>query len=178
MRQQVSVLILSLGLVFAGWAQQNDFTGEYLERLENSKTYLVSVAKMMPESNYDFKPTPEALSFAEQLLHIGYAMDWHSQSLLGERKSRDWNTDATYKVGNKSKKEIIALIEKTFDDTINFIKKFENDRYKETLDYFGLKRTKRQILLLLTDHISHHRGGLVVYLRLNGLVPPRYVLFQ
>lgn len=42
----------------------------------------------MPEDKYNFKATPEALSFAENLIHIGYAIDWHSQSLLGGRKSK------------------------------------------------------------------------------------------
>nr|WP_262481137.1 DinB family protein [Algibacter pectinivorans] len=46
------------------------------------------------------------------------------------------------------------------------------------MDYFGADRTKRQILLLLADHITHHRGQMLVYMRLKGIKPPRYVLYQ
>lgn len=171
-------IILCSSVTSPMFAQQNDFIKDYLERLENSRKYLIRVAEMMPEEKYDFKATPESLTFAENLLHIGYAIDWHSQSLLGGRKSRDWNTDITFKVANKSKKEMIATIDKTLDDTINLIEQFDTTQLPDELDYFGLNRTKRQIFFLLADHITHHRGQLLVYLRLNGLVPPRYVIFQ
>ncbi|MEQ9582627.1 MAG: damage-inducible protein DinB, partial [Arenibacter sp.] len=70
------------------FAQENDFIKEYLERLEKSKEYLILVAETMPEDKYEFKATPESMSFAENLMHIGWAMDWHSQSLMGGREAR------------------------------------------------------------------------------------------
>ena len=73
---------------------------------------------------------------------------------------------------------MIATINKTFDATIKLIKQFDTTQFDYELDYFGLNRTKRQIFMLLADHITHHRGQMLVYMRLNGLVPPRYVLFQ
>src|SRR5690606_30131608 len=160
------------------FAQQNDFIKEYLERLENSKKYLILVAETMPEDKYDFKATPESMSFSENLMHIAWAMDWHSQSLMGGREARDWNTDTELKVDNKSKKDMIAKIDETFDKTIAFISNFSPEKLKERLDYFESDRTKRQVLLLLTDHITHHRGQMLVYMRLNGFKPPRYVLYQ
>ena len=160
------------------FAQQDNFIEDYLERLENSRKYLILVAEMMPEDKYDFRATSESQSLAENLLHIGYAIDWHSQSLIGGRESRDWKTDTIYKVANKSKEEMIAIIDNTFDETIRLIKQFDTTQLNDELDYFGLNRTKRQIFSLLADHITHHRGQMLVYLRLNELVPPRYVLFQ
>jgi len=159
-------------------AQENSFIKDYLVRLENSRKYLILVAETMPEKQYNYKASPESLSFAENLMHIGYAIDWHSQSLLGERASRDWKTDTIFKVANKSKVKMLSTINKTFDEAITLIKQFDISKFNDELDYFGLKRTKRQIFLLLADHITHHRGQMLVYLRLNGLVPPRYVLFQ
>ena len=160
------------------FAQENVFIKEYLERLEKSKEYLILVAETMPKDKYKFKATPESMSFAENLMHIGWAMDWHSQSLMGGREARDWNTDTELQVDDKSKKEMIAKISETFDKTIEFISNFDPNRLEERLDYFGADRTKRQILLLLADHITHHRGQMLVYMRLNGLKPPRYVLYQ
>ncbi len=159
-------------------AQKNPFIKEYLERLENSRKYTLLVAKKMPKEKYNFKASEGSLSFAQNLLHIGYAMDWHSQSLLGDRKARTWQTDTVFKVANKSKKQMITLIDETFNEAIKLISKFEIKKLDERLDYFGLSRTKRQILMLLADHITHHRGQMLVYLRLNDIVPPRYVLFQ
>ena len=159
-------------------AQESDFIKEYLERLENSRKYLILVAETMPEDKYGFKATPESLSFEENLMHIAWAMDWHSQSLMGGREARDWNTDTELKVDNKSKEEMIATINRTFDITIEFIQNFDIAKLEERLDYFGSDRTKRQVLMLLADHITHHRAQMLVYMRLNAIKPPRYVLYQ
>nr|WP_240961704.1 DinB family protein [Nonlabens sp. Ci31] len=72
---------------------------------------------------------------------------------------------------------MIAIADKVFDETIHLIKIFDTTPLDEVLDYFGLIRTKRQIFSILTDHITHHRGQILVYRRLEGLVPPSYVLF-
>ena len=165
-------------MVFPSFGQKDPFIEQYLERLENSKKYLLVVAETMPEDNYSYRPTPESMSFAENLMHIGWAIDWHCQSLLGGRAARDWDTDTKLKVGDKTKNEMVSTLEKTFDETILFIRGYDVSKLEDELDYFGLKRTKRQVLLLLADHITHHRGQMLVYLRLNGLQPPRYVLFQ
>ena len=158
--------------------EQNDFIKDYLERLENSRKYLILVAEEMPEDKYEYKASLESMTFGENLMHIAWAMDWHSQTLLGGRKARDWETDTELKVDNKSKKEMIATIDKTFDETIKLISEFDVNKFNDRLDYLGLDRTKRQIFLLLADHITHHRGQMLVYLRLNGIKPPRYVLYQ
>ena len=174
----LTTIVLLTSVTTPLFAQENVFIKDYLERLENSKKYLILVAETMPEDKYDFRASPESMTFAENLMHIGYAIDWHSQSLLGGRESRDWKTDTLFKVSNKSKEEMIATIDITFDQSINLIKQFDTTQFDDELDYFGLNRTKRQIFLLLSDHITHHRGQMLVYMRLNGLVPPRYVLFQ
>ena len=183
MRNIKHLLILASVMLLSSFAkpifaQENDFIKEYLERLENSRKYLILVSETMPEDKYDFKATPESMSFAENLMHIGWAIDWHSQSLMGGREARDWNTDTELKDDNKSKKEMINTIDRTFDKTIKFISNFDINKLEERLDYFGSDRTKRQVLLLLADHITHHRGQMLVYMRLNGLKPPRYVLYQ
>lgn len=160
------------------FAQQDIFIQDYLERLENSRKYLILVAEMMPADKYKFRATPESKSFAENLMHISWAMDWHSQYLLGGRDARDWETDMELRVGEKSKEEMMATIDRTFDETIKLITQFDVAELDDRLDYLGLNRTKRQILLLLADHITHHRGQMLVSMRLNGLKPPRYVLYQ
>ena len=171
-------IMLSSSFTAPIFAQEDDFIKQYLERLENSKTYVLLVAENMPEDKYEYKATPESKSFAENLMHISWAMDWHSQSLLGGRKARDWSTDMELRVVEKSKAEMITTIDKIFDETIQLITQFDTANLNDELDYLGLNRTKRQILMLLADHITHHRAQMLVYLRLNGISPPRYVLYQ
>ncbi|TGV02218.1 DinB family protein [Flavivirga rizhaonensis] len=174
----ITTVILVSSITSSLLAQQNKFIKDYLERLENSRKYLLLVAETMTEEKYSFKATPESMSFAENLMHIGGAMDWHCQTLLGGRDPRDYEKETNFDVDNKPKEEMLTIINNTFDKTIEFIEEFDTSQFDDKLDYFGLNRSKQQILLLLTDHITHHRGQMLVYLRLNGLVPPRYVLYQ
>ena len=37
------------------------------------------------------------------------------------------------------------------------------------------KVSKESFLLTMDNHLAHHRGQLIVYLRLMGLKPPSYV---
>jgi hypothetical protein len=68
------------------FAQKDNFLKEYLERWEHSRAYLIAVAEAMPDSSYNFKPTPVEMTFAEQLMHIALAMDWHAQTLIAGKK--------------------------------------------------------------------------------------------
>lgn len=179
--KNIFILILAILLFSCSSStkkQQSDFIKDYVERLENSRKYLILVAKEMPKDKYAYKATEESMTFAQNLMHIAWAMDWHSQTLLGGREARNWNTDTELKVDNKSKEEMIATLDRTFEKTIKLISEFDTNRFNDRLDYLGLNRTKRQIFLLLADHITHHRGQMLVYLRLNGIKPPRYVLYQ
>ena len=78
-------------------------------------------------------------------MHIGFAIDWHSQSLLGLREAIDWKTDTIYKVADKSKKQMIEIIDKTFDEALKLMKEFDPKQLDDKLDYFDLDRSKRQI---------------------------------
>lgn len=156
-------------------AQKDNFLKEYLERWEHSRTYLIAIAEAMPENNYNFKPTPAEMTFAEQLMHIALAMDWQVQTLIAGKQT---HPKEYYSVTNKTKKEMIDVVNKTFDEATAVIKEFDPANYEVKLDYIGLTRTKRQIFLLLADHVTHHRGQMLVYMRLKGVEPPKYVTFQ
>ncbi|SIQ89681.1 DinB family protein [Maribacter ulvicola] len=175
-----NIIIITLSLLTSSQlrAQENKFLSDFVERLENSRKYLLLVADMMPEEKYDYKVTPESLSFSENLMHIGFALDWHSQSLLGGREARVYQTDTIFKPANKTKDEMMVRIDQTFSEAIKLLQEFDANKLDDHLDYFGLERSKRQISMLLADHITHHRGQMLVAMRLNGLTPPRYVLYQ
>ncbi|WP_040578941.1 DinB family protein [Croceivirga radicis] len=159
-------------------AQESVFVSDFIERLANSQKYVEQVAELMPAEKYQYRASEESLSFAQNLMHIGFALNWHSKTLLGEIKTPTWQEDTVYKTKGKSKKEMIAIVNATFKEAISVLKQIDSNELENRLDYFGLDRNKRQICLLLADHITHHRAQMIVYLRLNGITPPRYVLYQ
>ena len=149
---------------------QNETINAFIEKWQNFKTYLLDIAKAMPEDSYDFKPTEREMSFAEQLLHIKGNMDWLSTSYFTNEKYDNRKEDTNY-----TKKQIISLLEKSFDNVSEIIKNTTPESLNEQVDFFAGPKTKLQILNLLQDHVTHHRGQLIVYLNLNKIVPPKYV---
>jgi uncharacterized damage-inducible protein DinB len=128
-----------------------------LTTLENSRNYTLAVAEAMPEKKYSFKPTPDVWSFVEQLHHIAYGIGWWQENYINGNKT-DWNPTPV----KKTKEEVTSYLNSAYDTlkaTINKAK-MSDDLIK------GFNAT--------SDHITHHRGQLIVYLRFNDIPAPDY----
>lgn len=166
-----TIVLLVLLLSFAKInAQQTSVKTAFLEKWENSKNYLIKIAEAMPEDVYDFKPTERQMSFKEQLLHIKGNMEWLSTTYFTELKYEKAESLSTM-----SKAETIIELEKGFDRVIKIIEKTASEDLKETVEFFAGSKSKLQILNLMQDHVTHHRGQLIVYLNLNEINPPKYI---
>jgi uncharacterized damage-inducible protein DinB len=161
------VLLLSFSIIKA---QQSSVKIAFLEKWENSKNYLIAIAEVMPENEYDYKPTERQMSFKEQLIHIKENMDWLSNSYFTENEYKREKTKAT-----NTKSETIDLLEIAFDSVIGIIENTNDAELKIIVDFFAGPKSKLQILNLMQDHVTHHRGQLIVYLNLNNIKPPSYI---
>lgn len=164
------ILLIAL-LIFAfSFSQQADPKEAFLEKWDNSRDYLIAMAELMPEQFYDFKPTERQRSFKEQLLHIKSNMDWLSGTYFSAEEYKKVKMDPEI-----SKEETIKLLSEAFNASSELIKKASNEELQETVEFFAGPKSKLQILNLLQDHVTHHRGQLIVYLNLKHQEPPKYV---
>ncbi len=154
-------------------AQKNDllFLEAAITKLEHSQQYTLKVAKGMPEEKYGFKPVPDEMNFGEQLLHIAANLNWLTSSYITSIKSPV--TKEATKV--QKKEEILAVLNKTYEYAIGALKLFEASHLADTVSFFAGPKTKLQMINLISDHQTHHRAQMIVYLRLNGIKPPDYV---
>jgi len=87
-------------------------------------------------------------------------------------------TEVTYKRAETeiptSKSETITLLSEAFDNARKSIEKTPEAGLAETIDFFAGQKSKLQILNLLQDHVTHHRGQIIVYLNLKAIDPPSY----
>ncbi len=137
---------------------------------------MITVAEAMPESDYNFKPTPDEMSFAQQLMHIAAVLDWHAFAKIDGQETKLRYDD--YKADGLSKQQIIAVLKREFERTNALINNYNPNRLDETAKYGTVMRTRKQFLMLMADHVTHHRAQILVYLRLRGIVPPKYWEFQ
>lgn len=150
------------------WSQQA-FVNDFKYKWKNAREYTLEFAKAMPADKYNYTPTPEEMTFARQLIHMCGNMIWLSNSYLG---APAFGKDIDHP--SEKKEDVIKLLEESFDYAASAIDKFPVHKLDETVDFFAGPMTKRRVFFLLTDHVTHHRGQLVVYLRMNNIEPPRY----
>lgn len=167
--KKISIMALFSILILNQLNAQNDVKSAFLLKWENSKNYLLEIAKTMPENSYNYKPTERQMSFQEQLLHIRGNMVWLSESYFA-----DANFSKSEKITPKTKDAIINELEIAFNNVTTIINKVSLDNLTIEVEFFAGPKSKLQILNLLQDHVTHHRGQLIVYLNLNKIEPPKY----
>ncbi len=168
MKKIVTLILINM-LILNNLNAQNDVKSAFLLKWENSKNYLLEIATKMPEDTYNYKPTEQQMNFKEQLLHIRENMVW-----LSETYFVDTNFVKSKKVTPKTKEAVIKELEIAFNSVSKIIKTVTVEDLKTEVDFFAGPKSKLQILNLLHDHVTHHRGQLIVYLNLNNIQPPKY----
>jgi len=167
-------IAIVLGFCFISfWAKaQNEdvYIQDFLHKWENSEKYLIDVIDAMPADLMEFKPIESSNSFREVVTHIVSNMVWLSTDYLGAN-----GFESGYKERDLNKEELKDLVTKAFQYSRKAIQEFPtNELYKEH-DFFAGPMNTIQIMRLLNDHLSHHRGQLTVSLRLNDIAIPRYI---
>lgn len=165
------ITVLCYFITPKSYAQQKDSLTSQLEtKWLNAKIYTLKMAELMPEELYDFKPVPDVMSFKEQLLHIAQNIQWLSTSYLLSGKKSPKNDSAFI-----TKTAIIQRLTDAYNVGLLAHQSLSAKQLNETVSFFAGPMTKRQILLLLHDHQTHHVGQIIVYLRLKGIKPPAYI---
>ncbi|MBW1294009.1 DinB family protein [Aquimarina litoralis] len=167
-----SVYYLLFLIAFPTMAQQLTPKSAFLEKWKNSKTYLLEMAEAMPEDKYSFRPTENEMDFKDQLLHICGNMTWLSTTYFS---AEEFDRKKFTESAPSSKDEIVKFIKESFDKAYNRVESTSEESLTDKVDFFAGPKSKLQILNLLQDHVTHHRGQLIVYLNLNGIKPPKYV---
>jgi uncharacterized damage-inducible protein DinB len=130
---------------------------QLLSTLENSRLYTLAVAEAMPEKFYDSKPTDSVWTFKELLHHIAYGIEWWNDNNIKKTKA-DWNPPKT----EKDKIHVVNYLNRAYDTLKSTVENIEiNDG-----SVLGFAST--------IDHVTHHRGQAVTYLRLKGITAPEY----
>ena len=139
-------------------------------KLKHAKEYTIKMAQLMPAGKYDFKPSPEEMSFDQQLLHIAQPMQYLCKTYLNGKANTIQVPDS-----NLDKDATIKVLNSVYDYAIATLEDFKSEQLSDTVSFFIRPMNKLQILNLLNDHQTHHRAQLVVYLRINGIKPPDYI---
>jgi uncharacterized damage-inducible protein DinB len=143
---------------------------ETVASFQRAANEILGVAEAMPADKYGFKPAPEMSSFGDQLVHVAGIVQRFIDTAKGTK------TEAPHH-GAMTKPEIIALVKKTFQSAEEAMTALGDAQMLEPVKFpFGDRTVTRATFWQGPLYqIRNHYGQLVVYLRMNGIVPPASV---
>ena len=145
-------------------------SAKLLEQWNDIGRRLIAIAEDLPQDKYDYKPNPDSRSFIAQLLHASASMYYFTDVARGNKPRFD---DDPKRDELKTKVDVVAFVKQCVKDGADFIKaKGEMGLYESVND--GSSRPIRlgDLAYGVIEHSGEHYGQLVVYYRINGMVPP------
>jgi uncharacterized damage-inducible protein DinB len=133
------------------------------------KDLLVNAADAMPADKFGYKPTPAQRSYGEQIMHVVGA----DQSVVGMLGGKTPAPAINLKAATKA--EVMTALRQSMDYWEVVLKEFTDQQLNErvaTPPDFGTSASRLRLFYLSITHSLDIYGQMVVYLRLNGIVPP------
>ena len=146
---------------------QTDITAVVVKHLKTSRDFTLKVADQMPEADYGFKLTPPQMSFAEQIAHLAQDQAEFLAPFSNDRLDSG-------KPASMNKKDVMAYVKQTFDNTIDKVSKLTPAQIAKTYSSGEGSMTGLELLMFLLDHTTHHRASAEMYLRAKGITPAEY----
>jgi uncharacterized damage-inducible protein DinB len=146
--------------------------GQWWQMLERQ---FVSLAEAMPEDKWSFKPTGGAFdnvrTFGEQVKHVACANEGFALEVQHKEPPPDCETGGPNPATTKA--ELLDYLRGSFAAVRDVIARMTPANALEPAGGpYGGQSTRLGLATLAVWHASDHYGQLVIYLRLNGIVPP------
>ena len=129
---------------------------------------LADMAADFPEDKYDWKPTPEVRSFAEQLLHAASYANYVAEVAKGLRPKEQDPPRNNF----KSKADVVAYVRKAYADGAKAIEATSDAKLQSSIEVGRWKPSVYGLWDSAVEHSGEHYGQLVVYYRVSKMVPP------
>jgi len=136
------------------------------------KELFVNAADAMPDDKFGYKSTPAQRSYSEQIMHVVQA----NQLLVGLLGGKTPAPAINMKAATKA--EVMTALRLSMDHWDVVLKEFTDQQLNERVaagGFMGPSATSASRLRLIYGSMQHTYdmyGQMVVYLRLNGIVPP------
>ncbi len=169
MKRTVSVLFAMIAV--ASWAQppaKNPVTSVVREIMPRQQKNLVEAVAEMPAQKFDYKPTPQQMSFAHLVVHIT-----NSNNYLCAKIGDVPAPKGPELKDSDGKDKLLAALRSSFDFCTTALQKVDDSKLGDSIQAFGGREAPRAwALFALTNDWADHYGAAAMYLRLNGLLPP------
>jgi len=178
-RRLITLLVVVASLTFAAPAVAREHSDPMAATVAQWFTVIeqsfVSLADVMPAEKYGFKPTSgefrEARTFGEQVKHVACGNFAFFSEI--EKKEPPPGCATGGPSPAKTKAEFMTYLRESFDYAQSVLRAMTPANALDPAGGpYGGTSTRLGLTTLAVWHASDHYGQLVVYLRMNGIVPP------
>ncbi len=124
---------------------------------------------ILPDQS-DFRPAEGMMTVAEQMAHIGAFDEWLVQGL----NHGNWGFDTFADRPEKTVEEARAFMDHARRRLLVLVEELQTEGINSPVGpnpIFSPEMHKANVLMMTLAHECHHRGQLVVYIRLLGFQP-------
>jgi hypothetical protein len=138
----------------------------------------VSLAEAMPADKYGFVPTgaefAKSRTFGQQVAHIAAVNYAAAASVLGEKNPVEMGAGENGPASLKSKAEIVKFLKDSFVYAHKAMATVTAQNLNDMVQSaFGNNKAPRVSMVTVPVwHTFDHYGQMVIYARMNGIVPP------
>ena len=129
------------------------------------KNNLTRMAEKMPDSNYDFKASPDIRTFGALVGHVAQSQIGTCSAVNGAPRKSD--------AGSKTAKaDLVAALKESFDECDKAFDSLTDANAKDMIKGPRGERSRLGTLIGVISHSNEEYGYMAVYLRIKGIVPP------
>jgi hypothetical protein len=150
-------------------AQSKSPAADVLRQMLNGREKnTVAAFEEMPADKFNYKPTPEQMTFGHLAAHIADG-NYYFCSNAGD-VSRPKVEELK---GDEGKEKLVSAVKASFEFCRTALAKADDAKMNEDIKWFDDKpRARAWAFMGLASSWADHYGMAAIYLRLNGLVPP------
>lgn len=140
------------------------------ESIQKSKTYTLAILEQMPDSLMGYRPTEEVMSFSQHFRHNAFFTCNQLANRLGfESPYKDYRPAV-----DLNKENLLVEVNRMYDFMAFVLSDLDEDRLMQEIEFGEDMVPVWKLFDIMENHIIHHRGACIVYLRMNGIVPKGY----
>ena len=157
-------------------AGANRVAAIFLNQLTLVESDMVSLAEEMPADKYDFKPSAgefaSVRTFGEQVKHAATMIYMTAAIVLEEKSPYGPGTNDNGPEDVRGKEQVVSYLKGSIAYArLAMASLSEQNALDPLKTYFG-SQPRAEVAAGITYHSYNHYGQMVVYARLNGIVPP------
>jgi uncharacterized damage-inducible protein DinB len=177
-RYALGVSLLTLAAAYAADPAAPSISKIYDQQLKMVEGEVVSLVEAMPEAKFGFAPSGGEFqgvrTFAQQASHIAYVNYSVAAAVLGEKNPSESGKNENGPERLKGKNDIVKYLKESFAYTHRAMAALTDANQTAMVQSaFGNNKVPRVYMAnVALWHSMDHYGQMVVYARMNGIVPP------